>query len=356
MPVFSIFSRAEGQDEAAGGQRTAFIDAAGQLRQPASGGARDVELAARRSDVESGTSYAGMADTPHTANDEANRPWYTLPCFPGFSWSSVLGVLITVQLITYVVSCWGVPPRSFAEPKPMANWKLGSSNWEAERCASAVGGKYFVELRRLVVPIFLHGGILHIMLNLYFELMSGQRSLEKYGPKAFLVLFFVAGVSGNLLSDAFKTNGVGASTSCYGLLGADLAQVWLAWNLPGQDDYRVQMRGQLMQTFGMLMLWEVINWKTIDHYGHLGGLLSGLCMGVLLATEATQSPLPDDMRKRKQMCGGLLALGTAFCLYKIFVFNDLKIQEILDWEKQANQVLSLSDLCEMRIWRAYSAE
>eukprot|EP00927_Polykrikos_kofoidii_P049273 TRINITY_DN43359_c0_g1_i1.p1 TRINITY_DN43359_c0_g1~~TRINITY_DN43359_c0_g1_i1.p1 ORF type:complete len:334 (-),score=45.17 TRINITY_DN43359_c0_g1_i1:110-1111(-) len=331
----NIIRRVRGQEE----DQRAFLDSEGNLHQPASS-ARDVELPSRN------VGYRGSVSATGVHGEE---PWWTMRrCFPDFRWHSVLGLTVASQLIIYFVSCWLITPRGIVEPNPGALWKIGSSNHVAERCAVAVGGKFVLELRRLFVPIFLHAGILHILLNLYFEFVSGQRALDKYGPLRFMTLFLLSGVGGNLLSDAFETNGVGASTACYGLIGADFAQVWLLWDEPGRQEWRMRAQQSLMQTAGMLFFWEIMNWKTIDHYGHGGGFLSGFAIAVLLTVPTPEFPLPVNFQKKSQICGGALAVGTAACVVKIFFWGSQKTEHL------RGRDVPWTAVCES-VWRQYSA-
>ena len=90
-------------------------------------------------------------------------------------------------------------------------------------------------------------------------------------------------VCGNLLSDAFGVNGVGASTACYGLIGVQLSRLFIVeWRYIANEDVKDSLKRYWLQTAGFLAFWEFINWQTIDHFGHLGGLLGGLCCGLLL--------------------------------------------------------------------------
>merc|ERR1719356_2217844 len=102
----------------------------------------------------------------------------------------------------------------------MALWKIGSNNFMTERCVTAVGGKFVIELRRFFVAIFLHLNLGHIFFNTLFQVFSAPRALEFYGSKRFVCLFLVSGACGNLLSAATEHVDVGASTACYGLIGA----------------------------------------------------------------------------------------------------------------------------------------
>mmetsp|Transcript_109731 Transcript_109731/g.310148 ORF Transcript_109731/g.310148 Transcript_109731/m.310148 type:complete len:201 (+) Transcript_109731:926-1528(+) len=189
-----------------------------------------------------------------------------------------------------------------------------------ERCAVVVGGKFVWEVRRLVVAIFLHNGVPHILMNLIFQALSGPKALDAYGSRAFACLFLVSGLCGNLLSDAFGMNGVGASTACYGLIGAFLAQLCLAW--PEMDaQQRWLAKVNVLANGAFLLIWEVAQWKTIDHFGHLGGLLSGLALGLALAPEAS-------MLKRRLAAIGLSAAAAA-CAAKVFLVGSPEVTPAL---------------------------
>eukprot|EP00927_Polykrikos_kofoidii_P034957 TRINITY_DN29540_c0_g2_i1.p1 TRINITY_DN29540_c0_g2~~TRINITY_DN29540_c0_g2_i1.p1 ORF type:complete len:342 (-),score=40.83 TRINITY_DN29540_c0_g2_i1:189-1214(-) len=324
-----------------GDPERAWVDAHGNIRQPVRD--RSTELSIR-----SGGGSGSYMQGPISQRQGTGDAWWTMQmCFPSFRWNTILGALIGLQIFMYFVSCWAVTPRGIVEPSNQALWKLGSSNWIAERCVTEVGGKFLVELRRLVIPVFLHGGLLHILMNLSFQFMSGPGALELYGPLRFCVLFLGAGVCGNLLSDAFETNGVGASTSLYGLIGADIAQVWLVWHLPGREEWRQQVRQSLLMRLGFLVFWEVLNWKTIDHYGHLGGFLSGFSIAVLFSSPHPEDHQPGSSDKKKRMCGGSLAFGVGACVVKIFFWR------LHDTANINGHIFPWSSVC-WDVWNMYS--
>lgn len=228
---------------------------------------------------------------------------------PKFRFKSVLGAALALELVFYIVSLWVVVPRGIVDPKPLANWKLGSSDYIMERCVTAVGGKYIWELRRLIVPIFLHNGLLHILMNGLFQVLAGPRALDTYGPRGFTCIFLCSGMCGNLLSDAFEHRGVGASTACYGLIGAFAAQIWLQWNKI-EEAWRKWTRNMMILYAVFLVIWELIGWNSIDHFAHLGGLLSGFCLAVMLDAEAPKI--------RRRICACTFTVGVLSSVIKIF--------------------------------------
>jgi membrane associated rhomboid family serine protease len=50
------------------------------------------------------------------------------------------------------------------------------------------------EVWRLVVPIMLHGGLIHLISNLFFQCRFGFVLEMRWGVKLFIAIYFIAGV------------------------------------------------------------------------------------------------------------------------------------------------------------------
>ena len=150
---------------------------------------------------------------------------------------------------------------------------------------AVLGGQWW----RLVTSMFLHGGIVHLLLNgwaLYqlaglFEIWMGWLSL--------LLVYFASGIAGSLASALITSNpSVGASGAIFGLLGA-----LIAFLLRRHEHLTPQARSLLMQLVG----WAVINVifgfsvPNIDNAAHLGGAAAGFALGFLL------QPRPHPVRE-----------------------------------------------------------
>lgn len=224
--------------------------------------------------------------------------------FPDFKWRSVIGVIVALQFAMYFVSLWVVTPRGGISPSGVALFKIGSSSSAAEMCAVRDNfPKHLIELRRWFVPIFLHLSPMHILLNVFFECSSGPRIEKEDSSLAFGLLFMGAGLMGNLLSDSFGVNGVGGSTACYGIIGMDFAVWYQKWPHLDQER-RDAVKNGLMQTCGMLLLWELILWKEIDHFGHLGGFIGGFLI---------------VLGRTHRLCYALYAVMAAICIWVICI-------------------------------------
>ena len=119
-----------------------------------------------------------------------------------------------------------------------------SPNEDANSCVVyRLGAKYtpailaYHHFHRLILPIFLHFNLQHLLGNVFFQLMWGFRIEQSLGTKKFVFLYFVAGIGGNLLSTVNELFiiSAGASSSILGILGFGFPYVILTWKDPKND-------------------------------------------------------------------------------------------------------------------------
>jgi rhomboid protease GluP len=130
------------------------------------------------------------------------------------------------------------------------------------------------ELWRLLTPALLHGGLMHIVFNMY-ALFSFGVSLERhFGHGRFFLLYVLGAFAGNVASFVFsEAPSLGASTAIFGLLAAE--GIFLVQN-------RRLFAGQFRSAIGNIIFIAAINLFVIgslpgiDNWGHIGGLLGGL--------------------------------------------------------------------------------
>ena len=97
---------------------------------------------------------------------------------------------------------------------------------------------------------------------------------------------------GNVLSAIFKpyTIGVGASCTIFALMGVLAVWYWLNYYRMGQNRHIFLVFFILIGVFSVM---NVMAGSNIDIYGHLGGLITGVPLGVLyLRTDSS-----DDTQK-----------------------------------------------------------
>lgn len=137
------------------------------------------------------------------------------------------------------------------------------------------------EYWRLITPMFVHFGLMHIVVNSVVLYYMGKQCEWAFGHVRFLIVYLLSGFMGNLLSMTFNdphTLSAGSSTAVFGLFGAFLV---VARHFP--ENPAMQM---MMKQFGMFVIlnfvFDLVD-TTIDIWGHLGGLLGGALIAYIVA-------------------------------------------------------------------------
>ena len=131
---------------------------------------------------------------------------------------------------------------------------------------------------RLLTPMFLHGGILHIGLNMWGLYVLGPEMERFLGPWRFALLYVVSAYAGNALSTALTpAPSLGASTAIFGLLGAYLVVFYTNQHYLGGAARSIVR--QALFWIGVNLVWSLQS--GIDMWGHVGGLLGGMLFSLL---------------------------------------------------------------------------
>ena len=141
------------------------------------------------------------------------------------------------------------------------------------------------EYWRLVMPMFLHIGWLHLLVNGYALFILGPILERVYGYGRFALLYVGAGMGGSLLSMSLSNNiAAGASGAIFGIAGAMVVTGYL---------HRGLIPGRWGRAFGkglvpLILLNLVFGFSVrgIDNWGHLGGLASGLILALFIPPPA----------------------------------------------------------------------
>lgn len=138
-----------------------------------------------------------------------------------------------------------------------------------------VGGVADGEYWRLLTAAFLHAGILHILFNMYALSLFGPMLEQFLGYVRFIALYFTTAIASSVtvywLSPVHQPT-LGASGAIFGLFGASFA----VFMKRGLDVSSLLM----LLGINLLITFTVPN---ISWQGHLGGLVSGLVLGGVLA-------------------------------------------------------------------------
>jgi len=146
----------------------------------------------------------------------------------------------------------------------------------------------------LVTHMFLHGGLLHLAMNMVFLAWVGRHVEWLIGPARFVLLFLLGGIAGGLLQ-VFMTPGsvipvVGAS----GAIAAVFATYALLFAQNGEAPVMVfglRISGETVRAFRYAALWIGLQLLTavafnlpgsggVAIWAHIGGFVVGLLFGL----------------------------------------------------------------------------
>ncbi|EUD65598.1 hypothetical protein C922_04104 [Plasmodium inui San Antonio 1] len=228
--------------------------------------------------------------------------------FPHFTWKSFIMAVSIIQIIVFIISV-SIKPADFLTPSDSLLITLGAN--VASRIKQG-------EIHRLILPIFLHANIFHTFFNVFFQLRMGFTLEKNYGIVKVMILYFLTGIYGNILSSSvtYCPIKVGASTSGMGLLGVVTSELILLWHVIRHRE-RVVFNIIFFSLISFFYYFT-FNGSNIDHIGHLGGLLSGISMGIFYNSQMENKPSwYDHMKIASYCCLALLAIVPPIVLFTV---------------------------------------
>lgn len=148
-------------------------------------------------------------------------------------------------------------------------------SWGANRRYETYGGEWW----RLLTSMFLHGGVMHLILNMYGLFIASLFVEPIFGKIRVAFLYFAAGLIGSLSSIFWYENNVsiGASGAIFGLFGALLALITTSI-------FNKEEKKSIFMMFAPYVGISLIMGLAggIDNAAHIGGLLSGAILGLLM--------------------------------------------------------------------------
>ncbi|SHL14820.1 rhomboid family intramembrane serine protease [Halomonas caseinilytica] len=133
---------------------------------------------------------------------------------------------------------------------------------------------------RLLSPIFLHFGWMHLIFNMLWLWFFGRQVEALHGGRRMLTLLLLSGIGGNLAQYATGTVLFG------GISGVDFALLGYVWLMsrrrPGSGFFVPQMLVIFMlawMVFTMTDIATLFGFGNVANEAHLGGLVVGLALG-----------------------------------------------------------------------------
>ena len=186
-------------------------------------------------------------------------------------------------------------------------------DYESVQTVSDFGGVLGAEIQmdpsqswRLLAAMFVHVGLQHFVLNMVTLYFLGRIAEDLFGSKAFLALYLLSGLMGNLFVLVFSPEVVaaGASTALFGIFGAIASLRFIA---------RSPYIQYLSQSYTSLILVNILFsfMPGISLAGHLGGLVGGGILAFVFPVYGER----DSVKKSWRLGALLLYTVVAGLLY-----------------------------------------
>jgi len=266
----------------------------------------------------------------------------------GSPWTSVTNIIIALNAAVFVLM--GALGAGWIQTESMLPYILYGAN----NGAATTDGEWW----RLLTSMFMHYGIMHLLLNMWALYQAGHFLEKLQGRRLYTLTYLGSGLAGGLASifwNGDKTWSAGASGAVFGVFGAIVGYMLREKQALPPSVYRSMMKSSL--TFAGYNILYGMARSGIDNSAHLGGVAGGLVLGWLLA-------LPLNREARAQFGGQRLALGVAAVGVMLAAGVwltprfDYRVSDVLAWEEanrvfapQETELLKQHDLSLQRVAR-----
>ena len=198
--------------------------------------------------------------------------------------SILFSVVQTIVLAAMMFQC-GIAPITTVNPM-IGPYPDVLSEWGAKNTVLIMEDN---EWWRLLTPILLHAGVIHLICNVMVQIDTGAFFEREWGSRNWLIIYLVSAVGSSALSvvampDAISVGSSGAVMGLFGGKGAEVICRFCETETTDQDRIAHQVRKE--QCAGVtcsvivVMLFSFIPY--VDWAAHLGGLIAGFCVGMIL--------------------------------------------------------------------------
>lgn len=242
------------------------------------------------------------------SRDEVCRAWKRFL----LSWSSFLALVQLVMLVVAIAMVQDDSTDSFMGLPATVLDRIGAKN--AARILR------YGEWWRLLSPLILHVGWVHLIGNLLVQLRTGVMLEALWGHKQWLLIYVWTGAFASLTSCVLSPDdlAVGSSGALCGLIGAWLTFILITWNQTLPRD-RQQRNSETFAIGSSIIFIVALSWMPmIDFASHIGGLVAGGFIAMMLFAGRLQSTV---WRIGVLAAGVAGSLGLAALMLWLFVYR-----------------------------------
>jgi len=196
---------------------------------------------------------------------------------------------VSVSVVVFTVAVWLLH-------EALITWAAVDTNLTLQDNGMAIHGQWW----RLVTPLVVHYGIVHIGFNMWALWVIGPPVEKVMGRWVFLASYLLCGVGGQVVSDLHYGVGQasgGASGAIFGLIGMLIGNYLVttelekrghrsrqAWRFNGKAAKSLAIQGFVWIAISSALI------PGIDNWAHIGGVAVGLVIGAAVGWARTREP------------------------------------------------------------------
>ncbi|WVO18280.1 hypothetical protein L204_105992 [Cryptococcus depauperatus] len=160
---------------------------------------------------------------------------------------------------------------------------------------------------RFILPIFLHVGIIHLILNMLVQITAAAQVEREMGTVPFLITYMMGGIYGFVLGGNFSRTGipsVGASGALFATNACVLVNLLLHWKY----EERPKLKAFLLAIEFLIGFAIGYIPNAVDGLAHTGGWAMGILCGIILY------PSISETKRHKYIIWGLRVIALILIL------------------------------------------
>lgn len=216
-----------------------------------------------------GLGRTAASKSPNEIRKESFITWLKDIFCPNFKYTSIVFILSCLDIIIYIITLFFGIKRTNTE-------LLAPTYYALDLFGMKVPSKiYRGQIHRLILFGLLHGNLVHLISNLFSQIILGFFFEDLVGSFKLGILYLLSNIFGGLFSSVMnQAPGVGASVAIFGILGGYFGFTIINWTM---------VRNNMNYIINMVFLIIIVmanayigrGSEVIDNYGHLGGLIYG---------------------------------------------------------------------------------
>jgi len=214
--------------------------------------------------------------------------------------ASVTNLIVAINVVVFLVMA-GFLGAGWLDVTDLTPYiRYGANNG-----AATTDGEWW----RLLTSMFMHYGIIHLLLNMWALFQVGHLVERLQGRCLYAVTYLASGIGGGFLSLAWhgdKMWSAGASGAVFGVYGALLGHMLKEQRALPRAVFQPLMKSTL--TFAGYNLFYGMVHPGIDNAAHIGGVVTGTALGWLTAMSLDPSVRASQAGKKLRLAAAALGV------------------------------------------------